>query len=96
MNWDSVEGKWKQQRGKAMNDWGSLMNDELAAIAGKYQQLVGALQEKLGKAQDDAKIMIKNHNKTVDLLKIANDKLSKLQIKVVTKIKEVKTKTPTK
>ena len=44
MNWDRVEGQWKQRRGKAAHHWGKLMNDELAAISGKYEQLVGKLQ----------------------------------------------------
>ena len=36
MNWDRMEGGWKQRRGKAVHHWGKMMNDELAAIAGKY------------------------------------------------------------
>jgi len=55
MNWDRVEGQWKQRRGKAVHHWGKLMNDELAAIAGKYEQLVGILQEKYGVAKEDAR-----------------------------------------
>ena len=48
MNWDRMEGEWKQRRGKAVHHWGKMMNDELAAIAGKYEELVGKLQEKYG------------------------------------------------
>ena len=51
MNWDRVEGQWKQRRGKAVHHWGKLMNDELAATAGKHEQLVGTLQEKYGIAK---------------------------------------------
>ena len=54
MNWDRVEGQWKQRRGKAARNWGKFMNDELAAIAGKHEQLVGILQEKYGIAKEEA------------------------------------------
>ena len=55
MNWDQVEGQWKQRRGKAADLWGKTMNDELAAVAGKYVELVGRLQEKYGIAKQEAK-----------------------------------------
>jgi uncharacterized protein YjbJ (UPF0337 family) len=55
MNWDQVEGQWKQRRGKASDLWGKMMNDELAAVAGKYVELVGKLQEKYGIAKQEAK-----------------------------------------
>ena len=32
MNWDRLEGEWKQRRGKAVHHWGKVMNDELAAM----------------------------------------------------------------
>ncbi len=48
MNWDQVEGKWKQRRGQAVRQWGKTMNDELAAAAGKHEELVGKLQERYG------------------------------------------------
>jgi uncharacterized protein YjbJ (UPF0337 family) len=80
MNWDKVEGKWKQQRGKAMDDWGQLMNDELASIAGRYEHLVGLLQEKFGTAQEQSKLQVDEYNKIIQELKESNDKLLKLQI----------------
>jgi uncharacterized protein YjbJ (UPF0337 family) len=55
MNWDQVEGQWKQRRGKAADIWGKIMNDELAAVAGKYVELVGRLQEKYGIAKEEGK-----------------------------------------
>lgn len=79
MNWNKLEGKWKQQRGKAMDDWGQLMNDELAAISGRYEHLVGVLQEKFGIAQDESKKQIENYNKIIEKLKVSNSKLLKLQ-----------------
>ena len=58
MNWDRVEGQWKQRRGKAVNHWGKVMNDELAAISGKFEKLVGRLQEKFGIAKEEAREQI--------------------------------------
>jgi uncharacterized protein YjbJ (UPF0337 family) len=56
MNWDRMEGQWKQGRGKAVAHWGKVMNDELAAVAGRYEELVGKLQERYGMAREEAKM----------------------------------------
>jgi uncharacterized protein YjbJ (UPF0337 family) len=79
MNWDRIEGQWKQRRGKAVHHWGKLMNDDLAAIAGKHEQLVGMLQEKYGVAKEEAKKQVDEFKKIVGLLKITNSKLKRLQ-----------------
>ena len=79
MNWDRVEGQWKQRRGKAVHHWGKLMNDELAAIAGKHEQLVGILQEKYGIAKEDARKQVSEFKKTIEHLKKSNANLMKLQ-----------------
>ena len=54
MNWDRIEGNWKQFLGKAKVKWGKLTDDELDQIDGKKDQLVGKLQEKYGIARDEA------------------------------------------
>jgi uncharacterized protein YjbJ (UPF0337 family) len=79
MNWDRVEGQWKQRRGKAAHHWGKVMNDELAAISGKYEELVGRLQEKFGIAKEDARVEIKEFKTRIDNLKKSNAHLMKLQ-----------------
>jgi uncharacterized protein YjbJ (UPF0337 family) len=79
MNWDRIEGQWKQRRGKATHHWGRLMNDELAAIAGRYELLVGRLQEKYGMAKEDAEIQIDKFKKTIEDLKKSNSRLIRLQ-----------------
>lgn len=79
MNWDRVEGQWKQRRGKAVHHWGKLMNDELAAIAGKHEQLVGILQEKYGIAKEEAKRQVNGFKKIVRELKKSNAALMKKQ-----------------
>ena len=57
MNWDQVEGNWKQFKGKVKEKWGDLTDDELDSMAGKRDQLVGAsvairLREGSGRARD--------------------------------------------
>jgi uncharacterized protein YjbJ (UPF0337 family) len=75
MNWDRVEGQWKQRRGKAVHCWGKIMNDELAAIAGKHEQLVGILQERYGIAKEEAKRQIDEFKNIVGQLKKSNASL---------------------
>ena len=79
MNWDRMEGEWKQQRGRAVRHWGKMMNDELAAIAGKYEELVGRLQEKYGIASEKSNRQIDDFKKVVRQLKKSNAKLMTLQ-----------------
>ncbi len=78
MNWDRLEGQWKQQRGKAVYHWGKMMNDDLSAILGKYEELVGKLQEKYGIAKDAARHHVDEYKIIVGHLKQANSKLIKL------------------
>lgn len=54
MNWDQIEGKWKQAKGVAQQKWGKLTDDDLDQIEGKRDQLVGKVQERYGLARDEA------------------------------------------
>lgn len=54
MNWDILEGKWKQFTGSAKENWGKLTDDDLDQAAGKRDILVGKIQEKYGIARDEA------------------------------------------
>ena len=60
MNWDIVEGNWKQFKGKVKAQWGKLTDDHLDVIAGNRDQLVGRLQESYGLTHDEAEKQIKN------------------------------------
>lgn len=40
MNWDQIEGKWKQFTGSARERWGKLTDNDWETIAGKKDQLV--------------------------------------------------------
>ena len=35
MNWDRIEGNWKEFKGKAQQQWGKLTNDDLDVVEGK-------------------------------------------------------------
>ncbi|QDS95704.1 hypothetical protein FF011L_45040 [Roseimaritima multifibrata] len=59
MNWDQIEGKWKQVRGQAKEKWGDLTSDDLDKVAGKRDQLVGQIQERYGIAKDEAEKQVK-------------------------------------
>jgi uncharacterized protein YjbJ (UPF0337 family) len=54
MNWDEVEGKWKQLRGSVKQKWGKLTDNDLDYIAGKRDQFAGKLQERYGLAKEAA------------------------------------------
>jgi len=58
MNWDIVEGNWKQFKGKAKEQWGKLTDDDLDVIAGKRDQLAGRIQEAYGVNKDEAEKQI--------------------------------------
>jgi len=55
MNWDQVQGQWKQLKGAAKEKWGKLTDDDLDQIGGRRDQFIGKLQERYGIAQEEAK-----------------------------------------
>lgn len=54
MNWDQIEGKWKQFTGSARERWGQLTDDDWQTIGGKKDQLIGRIQERYGIARAEA------------------------------------------
>jgi len=54
MDWNRVEGNWKQLKGKAKAQWGKLTDDDLTQAAGNREQLAGKIQERYGLAKDAA------------------------------------------
>ncbi len=54
MNWDRIEGNWKQFKGKIREKWGSLTDDDIDRIAGHRDQLAGKIQESYGIGKDEA------------------------------------------
>jgi uncharacterized protein YjbJ (UPF0337 family) len=55
MDWDRVEGNWKQMKGKVKEQWGKLTDDDLNVIDGKQDQLEGKIQERYGYAKDQVR-----------------------------------------
>lgn len=66
MNWDQVQGKWKQVKGSAKTRWGKLTDDDLDVIAGERDQLIGRIQERYGIAKDEAQRQVEDWNRTLD------------------------------
>ena len=54
MNWDRVQGNWKQMKGSVQAEWGKHTDDEIDQAAGDRQMLVGKIQERYGIAKDEA------------------------------------------
>ena len=58
MNWDRVEGNWKEFKGKAQQQWGKLTNDDLDVIQGKRKELAGKIQKHYGRSAEEAETEI--------------------------------------
>ena len=54
MNWDQLEGDWKQMKGAVKEKWGKLTDDDLTVVQGKAQALAGRLQERYGITKEEA------------------------------------------
>ncbi len=65
MNWEQVEGKWKQFSGKAKEKWGKLTDDDLTKINGKREQLAGLIQERYGIAKEAAEAQIDEFSRSI-------------------------------
>jgi uncharacterized protein YjbJ (UPF0337 family) len=65
MNWDQVEGKWKQIKGEAKTRWGKLTDDDLDVAGGQRDKLVGRVQERYGIAKDQAQAEVEDWNKSL-------------------------------
>jgi uncharacterized protein YjbJ (UPF0337 family) len=68
MNWDQIEGKWKQAAGSVKEKWGKLTDNDLTVINGKKDQLVGKIQERYGIAKEEAQKQVEefSHNYRVE------------------------------
>ena len=47
MNWDRIEGNWKQMKGSIKEKWGKLTDDEFDMIAGKLNGQMAFMTGKL-------------------------------------------------
>jgi uncharacterized protein YjbJ (UPF0337 family) len=58
VDWNRIEGNWKQMKGKINEKWGDLTDDDLDRIAGRRDQLEGLIQQRYGLSKDQARAQI--------------------------------------
>jgi len=76
MNWDQIQGKWKQMKGTARQKWAKLTDDDLEFIAGNREHFAGRLQERYGIAKEEAERQLDEWQKTVSEPKASEPKAS--------------------
>lgn len=67
MNWDQIEGQWKDIKGQVRSAWGKLTDDDLENIAGKKDQLLGKIQERYGYDKAKAEAALDEFSKKIKL-----------------------------
>jgi uncharacterized protein YjbJ (UPF0337 family) len=55
MDWDRIQGNWKQFKGRAKEKWGNLTDDDLDRVKGQREQLEGIIQQRYGIAKDQVR-----------------------------------------
>lgn len=60
MNWDSIEGNWKQLTGRVQQQWGKLTNDDLSVVKGNQRELAGKIQERYGITKEEAERQVQD------------------------------------
>ena len=66
MNWDTIQGNWKQLTGRAKQQWGKLTDDDLQVVEGHRDILSGKIQERYGIAKDEAEKQLSAWEKSAD------------------------------
>ena len=54
MNWDQIQGNFKQLGARIKQKWAKLTDDDLQLIGGKKDELLGRLQSRYGWEKDQA------------------------------------------
>jgi uncharacterized protein YjbJ (UPF0337 family) len=54
MNWDRIQGEWKQLTSQVKTKWAKLTDDDMSMIGAKKDELVGKIQERYGILRDEA------------------------------------------
>jgi len=65
MNWDQIEGGWKQLSGQAKQKWGKFTDDDWTKLTGKKDELIGRIQERYGTTRDEAEREADEWSRTV-------------------------------
>ena len=66
MNWDRIEGNWKQFMGRAKEKWGNLTDSDWNVVEGKRDQLIGRIQERYGYTRDQAEREVDEWHRAMD------------------------------
>ncbi len=54
MNWDQIEGQWKQLGSQVKSKWAKFTDDDLKNLGAKKDDLVGKIQERYGVLKEEA------------------------------------------
>jgi uncharacterized protein YjbJ (UPF0337 family) len=73
MNWDRIEGNWKQFKGNAVQQWGKLTGDQLDVIAGKRDLLLGRIQELYGISKEEGEKQLADWEKRMQQVAHSNE-----------------------
>ena len=65
MNWDQIQGKWKQMKGDIRTRWGKLTDDDLHLVGGEKDKLVGSIQERYGIEKDEAQRQVDDWHRSL-------------------------------
>lgn len=66
MNWDQVEGKWKEFTWQVKQKWNKLTDDDLNQMSGKKDELSGRLQQQYGYTKEQADREIDEFSRSLD------------------------------
>jgi uncharacterized protein YjbJ (UPF0337 family) len=58
MNWDQIEGRWKEMTGNVQQRWGKLTYDDLTQVNGNRRELAGKIQHSYGVTKEEAEKQI--------------------------------------
>ncbi len=65
MNWDRIEGNWKQFRGNIQKQWGKLTDNDLDVVEGSRTELIGVIQNRYGIARDEAERQVEDWSRNL-------------------------------
>lgn len=65
MNWDQIEGKWRQYKGQVRERWGALTDNDVHMVAGRRDELIGKIQERYGCEKERAAKEVDSFVKTL-------------------------------
>lgn len=65
MDWNQIEGNWKQLKGKIKAKWGDITDDDLDVINGRREELLGKIQKAYGVGKDEAERQLRDFERSL-------------------------------